>query len=179
MENRFALSFVNYKKGCTRLAAARDKVYQLLVQGRWFSPGIPASVFHLRLDIRVTPEIQLDFSDELMSITHRRRRPVFTNKWCNVKCCILHVYLVIFHLLSIILYIYLSFFTFNLPIRSYENYYHSRIYTSLNDMNLQQEQDFQRHMQWFLLCFRNGGDKWLFVFCDIGEIGYHHYFFSS
>jgi len=30
-------------KGCTRLAAASDKVYQLLVHGRWFSPGTPAS----------------------------------------------------------------------------------------------------------------------------------------
>jgi hypothetical protein len=28
---------------CIRLAAARDKVYQLLVQGRWFSPGTTAS----------------------------------------------------------------------------------------------------------------------------------------
>jgi hypothetical protein len=35
--------FVNYKKGCTRLAAASDKVYQLLAHGRWFSPGISAS----------------------------------------------------------------------------------------------------------------------------------------
>jgi len=26
------------KKGCTRLAAASDKVYQLLVHGRWFYP---------------------------------------------------------------------------------------------------------------------------------------------
>ena len=34
---------VNTKKGCTRLAAASDKVYQLLAHGRWFSPGIPAS----------------------------------------------------------------------------------------------------------------------------------------
>jgi len=34
---------VNYKNGCTRLAAASDKVYQLLVHGRWFSPGTPAS----------------------------------------------------------------------------------------------------------------------------------------
>ena len=33
----FAPSFVNYKKGCTRLAAASDKVYQLLAHGRWFS----------------------------------------------------------------------------------------------------------------------------------------------
>jgi hypothetical protein len=31
------------QKGCTRLAAARDKVFQLLAQGRWFSPGTPAS----------------------------------------------------------------------------------------------------------------------------------------
>ena len=35
----FAPSFVNYKKGCTRFAVASDKVYQ----GRWFSPGTPAS----------------------------------------------------------------------------------------------------------------------------------------
>ena len=35
--------FVNYKKRCTRLAAAIDKVYHLLAHGRWFSPGAPAS----------------------------------------------------------------------------------------------------------------------------------------
>jgi hypothetical protein len=38
----FAPSFVNYK-GCTRLAATSDKVYQLLAHVRWFSPGTPAS----------------------------------------------------------------------------------------------------------------------------------------
>ena len=31
------------QKGWTRLAAANDKVYQLLAHGRWFSPGTPAS----------------------------------------------------------------------------------------------------------------------------------------
>jgi hypothetical protein len=31
--------FVNYKKGCTRLAVASDKVYQLLNHGQWFSPA--------------------------------------------------------------------------------------------------------------------------------------------
>ena len=31
------------QKGCTRLAAASDKVYQLLAQDRWFSLGTPAS----------------------------------------------------------------------------------------------------------------------------------------
>ena len=39
----FGPGFVNYQKRCTRLAAASDNVYQLLVHGRWFSPGSPAS----------------------------------------------------------------------------------------------------------------------------------------
>ena len=39
----FAPDFVNYKKGCTRLAVACDKVYQLLAHDRWFSLGTPAS----------------------------------------------------------------------------------------------------------------------------------------
>jgi len=39
----FAPGFVNYNKGGTRLAAASDKVYQLLAHGRWFSPDTPAS----------------------------------------------------------------------------------------------------------------------------------------
>jgi hypothetical protein len=39
----FEPGFVNYKKGCSRLAAASDKVDQLLAHGRWFSPGTLAS----------------------------------------------------------------------------------------------------------------------------------------
>jgi hypothetical protein len=35
--------FVNYKKGCTRLAATSDQAYQLLTHVWWFSPGTPAS----------------------------------------------------------------------------------------------------------------------------------------
>jgi len=35
--------FSKLQKGCTRLAVASDQVYQLLVHGRWFSPGTPAS----------------------------------------------------------------------------------------------------------------------------------------
>ena len=35
--------FFKYKKRCTRLAVASDKVYQLLAHGRWFSPGTLAS----------------------------------------------------------------------------------------------------------------------------------------
>ena len=39
IRREFAPSFVNYKKMCTRIAAASDKAYQLLAQGRWFSPA--------------------------------------------------------------------------------------------------------------------------------------------
>ena len=39
----FTTGFVNYKKGCTQLAAASDKVDQLLAHGQWFFPGTPAS----------------------------------------------------------------------------------------------------------------------------------------
>ena len=43
MRRGFSPGFVNYKKGCTRLTAASDKVYQLLAHDQWFSPGTPAS----------------------------------------------------------------------------------------------------------------------------------------
>jgi hypothetical protein len=39
----FTPGFVNYKKGCSKLAASSDKAYQLLAHGRWFSPGTSAS----------------------------------------------------------------------------------------------------------------------------------------
>jgi hypothetical protein len=40
------------QKGCTRLAAASDKVYQLLAHGRWFSPGLESiSTIIGKLDI--------------------------------------------------------------------------------------------------------------------------------
>jgi hypothetical protein len=35
--------FCKLQKGCTRLAAASYKVYQLLAHDRWFSQGTPAS----------------------------------------------------------------------------------------------------------------------------------------
>ena len=35
--------FCKLQKGCSRLAAASDKAYQLLAHGRWFSAGTPAS----------------------------------------------------------------------------------------------------------------------------------------
>ena len=35
--------FCESQKGCTRLADATDKVYQLLAHGWWFYTGTPAS----------------------------------------------------------------------------------------------------------------------------------------
>ena len=46
------------QKGCTRLAAASDKIYQLLAHGRWFSPGTPAS-FTTKTDRHDIAEILL------------------------------------------------------------------------------------------------------------------------
>jgi hypothetical protein len=39
----FRARLCKLQKGCTRLAAISDKVYQLLAHGWWFSPGTPAS----------------------------------------------------------------------------------------------------------------------------------------
>jgi hypothetical protein len=39
----FAPGFVNYKKGFSRLAAASDKVYQLIANSPWIFPGTSAS----------------------------------------------------------------------------------------------------------------------------------------
>jgi hypothetical protein len=39
--------FVDYKKGCTQLVAASDKIYQLLANDWWFSPGTPVLVIGL------------------------------------------------------------------------------------------------------------------------------------
>jgi hypothetical protein len=39
IRREFASGFVNYKKGCARLAVASDTAYQLLAHGRCFSPG--------------------------------------------------------------------------------------------------------------------------------------------
>jgi hypothetical protein len=61
IQRGFAPSFVNYKKGCTRLATASDKVYQLLVQGRWFSPDTP--------DTSTTKTGRHDIAEILLKVT--------------------------------------------------------------------------------------------------------------
>jgi hypothetical protein len=79
----FGPRFVNYKKGCTRLAS--DKAYQLLAHGRWFSPGTPASYTtktgrHDIAEICVkTPKIKINQS---FRNTHE-----FTPRFLVSSCC--------------------------------------------------------------------------------------------
>ena len=54
------------QKGCTRLAATSDKVYQLLAYGRWFSPGTPllpplklVAMIQLKVALSTTTKIVL------------------------------------------------------------------------------------------------------------------------
>ena len=64
----FAPGFVNYTKGCTRLAAASHKVDQLLAHGRWFSPGIPASSTTGRHDIvEILLKVALNTKNQIKS----------------------------------------------------------------------------------------------------------------
>jgi hypothetical protein len=69
--------FVNYKKGCTQLATASDKVYQLLAHGRWFSPGTPSSSTTKtgRHDIAgILLKVALKHKKSIKSIEHSRWR---------------------------------------------------------------------------------------------------------
>jgi hypothetical protein len=71
----FAPGFVSYKDGCTRLAAASDKAYQLLVHGRWFSPGTLAS--------STTKTCRLDIAEILLKVALSTIKQ--TNKHINVR----------------------------------------------------------------------------------------------
>jgi hypothetical protein len=68
----FAPGFVNYIKGCTRLAAASDKVYQLLAHGRWFSPGTLAS--------STTKTGRHDIAEILLKVALKHQKSLKINK---------------------------------------------------------------------------------------------------
>ena len=65
--------FVIYKKGCTRLAAACDKVYQLLAHGRWFSLGTPAS--------STTKTGRYDMAEILLKVALKHQKSNQINQW--------------------------------------------------------------------------------------------------
>ena len=89
----FVPGFVNYKKGCTRLAATSDKVYQLLAHGRWFSPAssttktgrhdiAESGVKHKKInqDIMIYTQAQYCYSVSNYSRTCIKRSPLGRRK---------------------------------------------------------------------------------------------------
>ena len=56
------------QKGCTQLAAASDKVDQLLAHGRWFSLGTPASS-NTKTEILLKGGIKHNKSNQILKYT--------------------------------------------------------------------------------------------------------------
>ena len=69
----FAPGFVDYKKWCTRFAAASDKVYQLLAHGRWFSPGTLTS--------STTKTGRHDIAEILLKVPLNTINQIKSNQW--------------------------------------------------------------------------------------------------
>ena len=66
------------QKGCTRLAAASDKVYQLLAHGRWFSPGTPVS--------STTKTGRHDIAEILLKVAFNTKNQIKSNQKELPKC---------------------------------------------------------------------------------------------
>ena len=65
------------QKGCTRLAVASDKVYQLLAHGRWFSPSTPAS--------STTKTGPHDIADILLNVVFKHQNQSILKKPDGIK----------------------------------------------------------------------------------------------
>ena len=63
------------QKGCTRLASASDKVYQLLAHDRWFSPGTPAS--------STTKTGRHDIAEILLKVTFKHQNSIPISYICD------------------------------------------------------------------------------------------------
>jgi hypothetical protein len=75
---------LNYKKACSGLAAASDKVYQLLVQCWWFSPGTPAS--------STTKTGRHDIAEILLKVALNTKNQI--NRFCcGVRVALLILYI--------------------------------------------------------------------------------------
>jgi hypothetical protein len=75
--------FYKLQTECTRLAAASDKVYQLLAHGRWFSPGTPAS-FTTKTGRHDIAEILLK-----VALKHQKSKSIFIYMYGNTVVTIL------------------------------------------------------------------------------------------
>ena len=81
----FAPGFVNYKKGCIRLAAASDKVDQLLAHCLWFSPTSSTT----KTGLHYITEILLK-----VALKHQKSNHIFlclVLSFKGVECQSLHV----------------------------------------------------------------------------------------
>ena len=58
------------QKGCIRLAAASDKVYQLLAHGRWFSPASSITKTSRHDIAEILLEVALRTINQSTSINH-------------------------------------------------------------------------------------------------------------
>ena len=89
----FAPGFVNYIKGCTRLAVASDKVYQLLANGRWFSSVTPAS--------SNTKTGRHDIAEILMKVVLRHQKSTFKRLYCShcrvIRCIMIEKSICVVH----------------------------------------------------------------------------------
>jgi hypothetical protein len=84
----FPPGFLNYKKGCTQLAATSDKAYQLLAHGWWFSSGTTASsttktgrhdIAEILLKMVLSTKKSINvFIQDLGAYKHKTARIVFT-----------------------------------------------------------------------------------------------------
>ena len=80
------------QKGCTRLATASDKVFQLLAHGRWFSPGTPVSFTTKtgRHDIaEILWKVALKHQKSKIQINKTRYCTRKCGGGCNTKCAVL------------------------------------------------------------------------------------------
>jgi hypothetical protein len=72
----FAPGLVDYKKRCTRFAAASNKVYQLLAHGRWFSPASSFTktgrhdIAEILLKVALNTKIQIQIYQLPNSLSH-------------------------------------------------------------------------------------------------------------
>ena len=85
----FEPNFVNYKKGCTRLAAASDKVYHLLAHGRWFSPDSSSTktghqdIAEILLKVAlntINQSIKFNLLDGVLAMTEAEALPYLPSK---------------------------------------------------------------------------------------------------
>jgi hypothetical protein len=81
---------VHYKKGCTRLATASDKVYQLLAHGQWFSPASSTTKTGRHDIAEILLKVALNIINQIksnQSITHKDDLCTLQNKNCiKIRC---------------------------------------------------------------------------------------------